>query len=108
MAELAGRVVGYIGTGPSRDEDLGPTPEVYAVYLDPDAIGMGVGRTLFGHALDDLRRRGHRVAYLWVLAGNARARRFYEAAGGRPDGAQKTTCWPEVTFDEVRYGIDFG
>jgi RimJ/RimL family protein N-acetyltransferase len=40
---------------------------------------------------------------LWVLPGNARARRFYERAGWAADGTEKTSEAFGVSFDEVRY-----
>jgi GNAT superfamily N-acetyltransferase len=108
VAEVAGRVVGFASTGPSRDADAEPgTAEVYIIYLDPGRVGTGVGRALFAHATEDLRRRGFQAATLWVLEANARARRFYEAAGWRADGADKIERRPGFALHEVRYRIDF-
>jgi len=44
-------------------------------------IGIGVGRALFAHAVDELLSRGYGPLTLWVLEDNVRAQRFYEAAG---------------------------
>jgi RimJ/RimL family protein N-acetyltransferase len=53
-------------------------------------------------ALGALRKEGFRRVTLWVLEGNARARRFYEAAGLVPDGARQLlemgTPVPEVRY----------
>jgi ribosomal protein S18 acetylase RimI-like enzyme len=109
VAERDGVVVGFACTGPSRDEDAARrTGEVLALYLAPEAVGWGIGRMLFAHAVDDLRRQGYRQATLWVLEGNARARRFYEAAGWQPDGAAKVEEGPGATFHEVRYRAAVG
>jgi hypothetical protein len=40
---------------------------------------------------------------LWVLPGNARARRFYEVAGWVDDGAQRTGEAWDIEFTDVRY-----
>ena len=40
-------------------------------------------------ALVALRAAGFTTAMLWVLGTNARARRFYERRGWRPDGTSK-------------------
>jgi RimJ/RimL family protein N-acetyltransferase len=40
---------------------------------------------------------------LWVLDSNARARRFYEAAGFRPDGAVKVDDSHGFVLRELRY-----
>jgi ribosomal protein S18 acetylase RimI-like enzyme len=68
--------------------------ELYAIYLDQAVVGRGIGRALLAQALADLRRRGYQSAMLWVLATNARARRFYEAAGWRADGVTRTEHHP--------------
>jgi GNAT superfamily N-acetyltransferase len=108
LAEVHERVVGLAATAASADDDALPgTGEVRAIYLAPEVAGQGVGRALFAHAVDDLRGRFAR-ATLWVLATNARGRRFYEAAGWRPDGAEKIEHRPGAELDEVRYAIAFG
>lgn len=89
IAEDAGRVAGFAVTGPSEDADAEDrTGEVYAIYLDPERVGTGLGRALFEHAVGDLRERGFTQATLWVLASNERARRFYEVAGWATDGTE--------------------
>ena len=104
MAELDDRICGFAAWGASRDADATPdTAEVYAIYLDPDAIGRGVGRSLFATAVDDIVAHGSSAATLWVLDTNERARRFYAAAGWYPDGATKTEERPGGTLHEVRY-----
>ncbi len=88
-------LVGFVATGPSRDDDApASTGEVYAT---------GLGRRLFAHAVTGLRARDFARATLWVLEGNIRTRRFYEAAGWRADGAKKTERWEGCEPVEVRY-----
>lgn len=98
-------LLGFAAIGPSREGGK-ETGEVYAIYLEPNAVGSGVGRRLFAHVVDQLRRDGFRAATLWVLATNTRARRFYEGAGWRADGAEKTEDWRGTAFHEVRYRTD--
>jgi GNAT superfamily N-acetyltransferase len=104
LAERDGRVVGFADTGPSRDEDAATgIGEVYAIYVDPAEAGTGLGRALFGHAVAELARQRYQAATLWVLAGNRRARRFYEAAGWRPDGTARVEPREGYDLHEVRY-----
>src|SRR5207244_7698798 len=104
LAERDGRVLGFAHTGPSRDEDAATdVGEVYAIYVDPVEEGTGLGRALFGHAVAELARQRYQAATLWVLAGNRRARRFYEAAGWRPDGATRVEPREDYDLHEVRY-----
>jgi len=91
VTECAGRVVGFLTLGASRDADVDPkvTGEVMGIYLDPDHWRQGLGGTLCRHAENVLSRRGYTQVTLWVFAGNPRARRFYEAMGFEPDGASR-------------------
>ena len=107
VAEDEGAIVGFAVTGISEDADADDkTAEVYAIYLEPGRVGTGVGRGLFTHAVDDLRERGFTSATLWVLESNEPARRFYEIAGWKPDGAstsERVDCEMRPT---VRYRVD--
>jgi ribosomal protein S18 acetylase RimI-like enzyme len=107
VADDEGRVTGFAVTGPSEDADAEPsTGEVYAIYLEPDRVGTGLGRELFEHAVADLRDRGFSAVTLWVLETNERARGFYEAAGWRADGTEtneRVDCEMRPT---VRYRVE--
>jgi ribosomal protein S18 acetylase RimI-like enzyme len=107
VVTLAGRVAGFADTGSSRDEGVGPEiAELYSIHIDPDFVSRGLGRRLLVVAVDDLRQRGYRRATLWVLSTNARARRFYGAAGWSPDGAAKIDALRGFDLHEIRYAID--
>lgn len=97
--ERAG-VVGYASFGPEVDVLGAPWPhpptkggeagqvgELYALYVHPDWWSTGTGRALMNRVLARTRRAAYPEIVLWVLEGNARARRFYERAGFAPDGA---------------------
>ena len=100
------RVIGFVAAGPSRDSNADTaTGEIYAIYLEPEVLGTGVGRTLCERAVQYLRDDGFHVATVWVLATNARARRFYEQGGWRADGAAKTEDQAGVAMHEVRYRL---
>jgi GNAT superfamily N-acetyltransferase len=103
-------VVGWASVGPYRD-DAGDAPgpgcgELNAIYVLPEWTGHGVGRALLAYALGELRRRGLAPVLLWVLAANRPARRFYERAGFRPDGATHDFEVGGATLPEVRYRHD--
>src|SRR3954447_20595306 len=45
-------VLGFSDAGPSREDDApSEAGEVYAIYLDPSAVGQGLGRELFTHTV---------------------------------------------------------
>jgi ribosomal protein S18 acetylase RimI-like enzyme len=101
VAERSGEVVGFAALGPARD--LEGAGELYAINVDPDHWGTGAGRALLAAAEAELARQGFAEAVLWVLPGNARARRFYETAGWMADGIERRSEAFGVSFAEVRY-----
>ncbi len=106
VIELAGAVVGFARVSLCRDEDHGllhKVGEVQAIYLREEAWGLGAGRMLMAEAERRLAARGLTDGCLWVLDSNARARRFYEAAGWFTDGAEKAETMPGASLHEVRY-----
>jgi GNAT superfamily N-acetyltransferase len=60
--------------------------EVEQVYVAAGHRGTGVARALMGEAERQVREGGHRKAWLAVVAGNGRARAFYERAGWVDEG----------------------
>jgi ribosomal protein S18 acetylase RimI-like enzyme len=91
-------VVGFTYLGVS--EVPGAT-ELYAIHVDPEHVGTGVGKALMVDALAHLGDR----AVLWVLEGNDRARRFYERGGWAADGTtREAPMGGEVTL-QLRYAL---
>ncbi len=98
-----GVVVGFAAAGPEHDGRAADIGELYAINLDPAHWGTGAGRALLEAAQAELDRMGFAELVLWVLPGNARARRFYELAGWTADGTERTSEAFGVSFAEVRY-----
>jgi GNAT superfamily N-acetyltransferase len=100
-------VLGFASVGPSRDPDA-PSPDtgqLHAIYVDPTRWQAGIGRALFARARDLASAHGHHVLTLWVVADNARARRFYERMAMHADGAQKREVLEGILLDAVRYRL---
>ncbi|MEU0125835.1 GNAT family N-acetyltransferase [Streptomyces albidoflavus] len=101
-----GQVAGWACCGPRDIPGDGPGAgegEVYALYVRPDLLGRGVGRALLDAVHDEAAARGWGALVLWVVEANARARRFYEAAGYRADGGAQSEEYAGVAVREVRY-----
>jgi GNAT superfamily N-acetyltransferase len=96
-------VTGFVAWGPVRDDDTVGS-EVFAVYVDPSWWGRGHGTLLLDHAKDAVAADAELT--LWVLEGNARARRFYERAGFVEDGASKSAEFGGQEVRELRYRLD--
>ena len=60
--------------------------EVEQVFVGPPGRGTGVGALLLAEAERLVAAGGHDEAWLAVVAGNTRARRFYEKLGWRDQG----------------------
>ncbi|MET0790278.1 MAG: GNAT family N-acetyltransferase [Polyangiaceae bacterium] len=97
-------LVGFCSQFTARDADVGSgVAEISALYVEPGHWRAGVGRALLEAAVRCAREREFSALTLWVLAGNARARRFYEALGFELDGREKTEQRPGFSLHEVRY-----
>jgi ribosomal protein S18 acetylase RimI-like enzyme len=106
VAERDGAPIGYLASGPPRDEDADrDAAEIYAIYVHPGAWRSGAGRRLMETATAEWWRRGASGLLLWVLEDNARARSFYEALGWVGDGSSKTYDMGGFTTLEVRYRL---
>ncbi|MGW7817804.1 N-acetyltransferase family protein [Streptomyces puniciscabiei] len=102
VAEQAGKVVGWAAFGPYRDGEARTADgELYALYVDPAHLGRGFGRALLSASVE--RCASCPRVFLWVLKENAPARRFYERAGFRADGAEEPFDVDGVPVPEVRY-----
>jgi len=108
VAVEEGLIQGFATTAPSRESDLPDHGELYALYVDPERWGQGIGIALVSAARARLFGLGFRNAILWVLVGNVRAERFYQIDGWTPDGLRRTDVVWGATVDEVRYqrGLD--
>ena len=60
--------------------------EAEQVYVSAAHRGKGVADALLAEAERQVRANGHASAWLAVVAGNSRARAFYERMGWRDDG----------------------
>ncbi|WP_033279380.1 GNAT family N-acetyltransferase [Streptomyces sp. NRRL F-525] len=104
VASVGDEIIGWAALGPYREGELRTEDaELYALYLDPKHVGTGAGRALMQEALRRAAALGHDHVYLWVVRGNARARRFYERAGFRADGVEEPYEVEGVLVPEVRY-----
>ncbi|MEW1824864.1 GNAT family N-acetyltransferase [Streptomyces sp. NPDC088196] len=104
VASVGDEIIGWAALGPYREGEIRTEDaELYALYLDPKHVGTGAGRALMQEALRRAAALGHDRVYLWVVRGNARARRFYERAGFRADGVEEPYEVEGVLVPEVRY-----
>ena len=96
------RVAGFACFGSCPDAGDAPLGELYAINLDPDQWGRGLGRALLSEVTHELATFGD-AAVLWVVPENVRARGLYEAAGWADDGGRRHDEEVGVRVDEMRY-----
>lgn len=97
-------IAGFVTQGRSRDEDTAEAVgELYAIYVHPTMWGTGAGHGLHDAAVAALVEEGFTEATLWLLAGNTRARDFYERHDWRTDGTSKADQLAGIDVTEVRY-----
>jgi GNAT superfamily N-acetyltransferase len=70
--------------------------EVEQVYVAAEHRGTGVAAALLAEAERLVASNGHGLAWLAVVPGNARARRFYERSGWTDDGPFEYTAMSET------------
>jgi ribosomal protein S18 acetylase RimI-like enzyme len=93
VAELDGRVVGYVYAGlePLSWKELrGPAGFIHDIVVDEQARGGGVARALVDAAVVWLRARGAPRVVLWSAAQNTRAQRVFTSAGFRTTMVEMT------------------
>jgi GNAT superfamily N-acetyltransferase len=79
VAEVDGALAGFIMVDGDGDG-------VEQLFVDPVGHGSGVAAPLLAEAERRVAEAGHDLAWLSVVAGNARPRRFYEKHGWHDEG----------------------
>lgn len=96
-------ILAFATLGASREAERANVGEILALYVDPEHWGRGVGRTLIHDARKLFGEQFYTSANLWVLEGNLRAMRFYEADGWSADGLEREAVVWGVAVTELRY-----
>ena len=104
VAEDAGQVVGFAGAGSMREGPDGYDGELWALYVQPEYQGRGLGRQLTVAAAEWLHAAGYRSMLVLVLADNP-SRHFYERLGGRYVGEASINIGG-ADLREAAYGWD--
>jgi GNAT superfamily N-acetyltransferase len=99
VAEIDGAVAGFV---------MVVDDEVEQVYVAAGHRGSGVAGALLAEAERQVRAGGHDRAWLAVVAGNARARRFYERSGWTDDGPLDYIAAGGITVPSHQYTKSLG
>ena len=109
VAESDGELVGQITVLPAAG---GPHPvddptlaHVSNLFVRRDFWGSGLARDLHRAAINEALERGFKELRLFVAAGQARARRFYEREGWLAASDKFDDPAPGLTMVEYRYRL---
>jgi phosphinothricin acetyltransferase len=107
VCEEDGRVLGFAIAGPFRPKAAyGPTVET-TIYLDPAAVGRGVGRALYSDMLREASQRGFHLAVAGVTLPNEASARLHAGVGFERVGifnevGHKHGEWRDVEWWQLR------
>ena len=86
VAEHAGKIVGFVGIGPSRNPVDPTLGELDSIAIDPSYWRRGIGKALASLAFRHLVADGYNEAIVWTVEGYEQGMAFYEAMGWKRDG----------------------
>ena len=95
-----GNVEGAVSYGRPRDTRMLGCGELMALYVAPEFQGYNVGKTLLNAAENELKKMGYGKIYLWCLAGDENAQKFYEHFNWRNIATEK---FVEIAGKEYKY-----
>jgi len=100
LAERDGRVIGTVAILERSPE----TAQLRWFLIEPEARGIGLGKTLMAEALAFCRECGYRTVILWTVSALTAAAHLYRAAGFERVEATPGRRWGVDLVDE-RYEL---
>jgi len=98
----SGSIVGYAHAGSERDGNPVYPGELYALYVQKESQGTGIGKELVRVVAERFVKNGIKSMIIWVLAANP-SRGFYERLGGQMLKT-KTVGIGGRQLEEIAYG----
>ena len=105
VATEGSEIVGFVGFDRSRDpKSKNTTGEIWAIYVDPDRLGEGVGLALWDAANEGLQDEDCTDVTVWVPLRSDKALRFFDAAGFKREmNTARTVPMGGVRVEEIRF-----
>lgn len=103
VAETDGAVVGYAKSGPWRERPAYAWTAETGIYLDAQAHGRGLGRTLYAALLEAVTNAGFHSAIGGIALPNPASVRLHEALGFTHVGTFREVGWKFETWHDVGF-----
>ena len=101
-------IVGFIGVGSNQSEEaIDSQGELFALYVEPDFQGRGIGSKLMEKGIEALRFEGFTSALLWVAEENFLARAWYESRHWELNGEFDQRSFGEKSIKSIGYALSF-
>ncbi len=81
VAEAAGQVVGYATSSPFHRKAAYDTSVETSIYLAPEFVGQGIGRSLYQKLFESLQGEDIHRAYALITQPNPASEQFHQAFG---------------------------
>ncbi len=107
VAEMNNEIVGFcrydnkVISENLKDYDC----ELKALYVKSNLKRQGIGKLLFNHVKNDLKKQRKSKMILWCLKENYPSRKFYEKMGGKLI-QEKDIEFGDKTYKEVAFGYN--
>lgn len=98
-----GKIVAHCHARAADEPKMRRWGEIHTMYTHPDYWKRGYGSAVFEQAEKWLSESGFDDVYLYVLEGNERAKRFYNAHGYLPNGDTLCCDIGGVIVTDYRY-----
>jgi L-amino acid N-acyltransferase YncA len=107
VSEAADGVAGFVVMSGFRPKGAYRATVETTIYLDPEAVGHGLGRPLYAEALDEAARRGFHVAVAGITLPNRGSVDLHESLGFTKVGVfeevgHKHGDWRDVSWWQRR------
>jgi ribosomal protein S18 acetylase RimI-like enzyme len=108
VAVLDKSIVGFIGVGSNQSEEaINCQGELFALYVEPDFQGRGIGGKLMEKGIEALRSERFTSASLWVAEENLLAKDWYESRHWELNGEFDQRSFGEKSVKSIGYSLKF-